>query len=502
MHLLEEIGKVVLCKGACIRRYICLAIHRFSFLGFRILFSSACKGPPLTADRLILHANGWPKSDMLIARAGSPIGDRFEHCFRSVLFAQASLFILDRYHGAFLHQPLNCCLKWRKGWLNPASLRRELFASAVFDTGQAFWRADVLSEDPRRLALELEDLVQGKGVASLFRRGHDAAEATLAVHMSGLPSIDLRSAHRAVWGREGGPWMGIGLCDGVDFISASQCAITGQIHTRLSALIFEKYDRLARSFGMSESTRRKTSSVPDVLFERECLGVSHRVFPDGRIPLSYAAYTLGRSLHRSLGSERSIGIQIPVLPRRYGERVCDGTARSGLMHFGAEKPYCARFDLFDPWCREWVAAAAEGRNMLTRLERLVSRSRLPLGLKQRLLVSRREPGRILRLAERLGGRARLSKIVAQDGAVSTVPLLAVSYPPLDAASYDAQGSLVLTLAPFSNGFTATVSGTGTFGSRGGAAAFLDIWTEELKLLLSQASHGVRFPSNGCLSEVS
>ncbi len=453
-----------------------------------------------------LASDAEPGSDTFMGvtigrAANSLIADAIAHAHA----ARAAIRDLD---GDLPTQPLAVTLR-RRGDAG-ASVETSGLGAVAFAIGDHAWWCELRSaiDDERELATELVAALEAlarhrsppSGTGRLQPRGRGATPF-VTISIGDEPSALARHGHRRGWttadtaGGERGPWFGLSRIGELAIVSTCHLAIDGYGHAALTALIGQHARELAP---------RAAAIVPDHPADAPplalvdggiALGIACRSIeiPSPRaIPLAYA---LGQLLHRVAGvpsARLSPAFQIPVarLPpahrdaaigrdpiverARRRRRVVPAIASLRFAH-GSPEPY----DVFARRVRATLQREAEGRGMISRLLAAARVAPAPLAWK-RLALSPVRPRWLDRFADKLGGRACLSRICIEMPAPIAC---AVSAPGRIATPDDRFGGCVITIVDDGQQASITACGSGLAGTHRDAE---DVISELLERLSTQA----------------
>jgi hypothetical protein len=276
-----------------------------------------------------------------------------------------------------------------------------------------------------------------------------------------------RHGHRRAWTERGGPWLGLGRAGDLAVVSTCHLIIDGYGHARITARLAEL---TAGEVSTSGPTRAPplgavAGAVPLAFAWRELPRPTPRVIP--------LAYELGCILHRQVGRRAarfSPTIQIPVArgrkddPLRLRRRIVSATT-SVRFEDGVPEPFAA----FEARVRGVFSREAAASGLVSRLLAAARAVPVPLSWKRKSISATR-PRWLETLAEVIGGRALLSRIVVDS---PIPPMCAVSSPARLASDVDPLGGCVITIIDDGSHGAITVGGSGFVGTTATASALLD-----------------------------
>ncbi|MDX2092759.1 MAG: hypothetical protein SFX73_33140 [Kofleriaceae bacterium] len=419
-----------------------------------LLAGSVALAETRTRPHAYLACGVEPDADTFMGQRSPPPSDLVAD---ALVRARAARTALRELHGILPDQPLAVTLDhtW-PGGIRPSRLDVVAFAIGA--------RCVTGSLDDPGLAAVLTAVLQG--VAPPRWSG---APPFVCVSIGDEPLSTARHGHRRAWAERGGPWLGLGRSGELAVTSTCHFVLDGYGHARVAARIAELVAEARTSrdapFAPAPPLAIPAGAVPLSVTWRELDSPTTRVIP--------LAYELGMYLHARAGRPNarfSPTIQIPVArgrrddPLRLRHRIVSATTS---VRFAAGVP--EPFDVFDARVRGVFAREAQARGLISRLLAAARAVPLPDAWKRKG-VSATRPRWLENLADVIGGRALLSRIVVD---VPLAPTCAVSSPARLATARDPFGSCVITVVDDGRRGAITVCGSGLVGAPHDAGKLLD-----------------------------
>ena len=432
-----------------------------------LLAGGVALAEPWAPPEVYLACDAEPDADTLMGYRAPRPKDPVADAIRRAKAARTALRELD---GQLPEQPLAVTID-RACAAPPAS------ALAV----AAFAYAD------RCLIAELDDPSLPARLAAMLEGGEPrpwfGATPFVCVSIGDEAFETARHGHRRAWTSRGGPWLGLGRAGDVCVVSTCHLIVDGWGHARITARIAE-----LTALGPGETSSNGHSStrlapvagaVPLAIAWRELPCPTPRAIP--------LAYRLGCLLHRNAGQRAarfSPTFQLPVArghkddPLRLRRRVVAATM-SVRFDGGAPEPY----EVFEARARGIIAREAGASGLVSRLLAAAREVPVPLAWKLKSISAKRPPW-LEGLAEVIGGRALLSRIVMD---VAMPATCAVSSPSRMATPDDPVGGCVITILEGhgdghghgGHGHGAiTACGSGYAGTEAAASGLLDELLDE------------------------
>jgi len=406
-------------------------------------------------------------ADTFMGYRAAPPGDPVADAIARARAARTTLRELD---GTFPGQPLAVTIDHSAGTRTPRSTL-DVAAFAIAD------RCLIAELDDPELATRLAAVLAGERPARWT-----GTTPFVCVSIGDEPIETARHGHRRAWTEGGGPWLGLGRTGGLAVVSTCHLIVDGYGHACLTARIAELCgtDGPAPSQPLPALTT-VPGAIPLAVVSRELPSPTPRVIP--------LAYELGRILHRDAGrrgAKFSPTIQIPIArgrkddPLRVRRRVVSATT-SVRFEGGVPEPFAS----FEARVRGVIVREAASRGLVSRFLAAARAVPVPLAWKRKGISAAR-PHWLDTLAEVIGGRALLSRIVMD---TPSPPLVAVSSPSRLASEADPVGGCVITIVDDRHRGAITVCGSGFAGSTATATAFLDELLETAAPVRSRAAGG-------------
>lgn len=376
-----------------------------------LLAGGVALAEPFAPAEVYLACDCTPDADTLMAFRAAP--------FDPISAARAAQTALRELDGTLPDQPLAITVERSRSL--PSAL--DVAAFAVAD------RCLVARLDDPALPAQLARVVAGAAPP----RWHGPAPF-VCISLGEEPIETARHGHRRAWTDRGGPWLGIGRAAGMTIVSTCHLVVDGFGHAAITARIAE-----LATCGDPQlpAPRPVADAVPLTIRWRELPKPAPRALALG--------YALGQLLHREAGdraARMSPTFQLPVArgakddPLRLRRRV---VAVTTSVRFDGGRP--EPFEVYAARTRDLLAREALGQGPSSRLLAAARAVPVPVAFKRRSISAQRPPW-MEALAELLGGRALLSKIVLPAAMPATC---AVSSPTRMATSTDPRGSSVITL---------------------------------------------------------
>ena len=445
-----DVLRAWLCRTAGLRSEIA-AVTTLD-LRWQLLAAGVALAEVHARPEVYLACDAEPDADTFI---GYPSARPHDLVVDAILRANAARTALRELDGTLPDQPLAVTIDHSRG----ARAHPNTLDVAAFAVG-----ADcvVARLDDPTLPAQLAAALRGEPSPAVWH----GEMPFVCVAIGDEPLDTARHGHRRAWTERGGPWLGLGRAGDLAIVSTCHLIIDGYGHAKIAARLAE----LTAGVRTGSVDGTQVPRLPPVAGAVP-LAVAWRTLGCPTPRLLPLAYELGRLLHRQAGrldAAFSPTIQIPVArghkddPARLRRRVVSATTAVQFVD-GVPEP----FEAFEARVRDVFAREAAGHGLISRLLAAARAIPVPLAWK-RASISAKRPPWLDGIAELIGGRALLSRIVVD---TPSVPMCAVSSPSRLASAADPIGGCVITI--IDDGQHAGITACGSAGSAGSVAELLD-----------------------------